>query len=196
MSAAKLGPRRTERQRSDEAVELLQAIPREGRADVSVNIQVPAIGQRAEEGVPAEGVGEQAIEEAAQAIEDAEQAVDGVEQGVEVGEQVIQAEEHPIEQEDGQVPQRGADLARWQCTICLDEARNAVVTTCGHLSCWGCPYGWVTEGTMGQCCPLCRSRINIFRSTPIYGSETDDAGQAEGIPQRPGAVYVPRRELP
>ena len=25
---------------------------------------------------------------------------------------------------------------KWECKVCMDEAKDAVVTRCGHLYCW------------------------------------------------------------
>ena len=31
---------------------------------------------------------------------------------------------------------------KWECKICIEEAKEAVVTKCGHLFCWACIYEW------------------------------------------------------
>ena len=29
---------------------------------------------------------------------------------------------------------------KWECKICMEEAKDAVTTRCGHLFCWPCIY--------------------------------------------------------
>ncbi|KAK2441252.1 RING/U-box superfamily protein [Trifolium repens] len=39
----------------------------------------------------------------------------------------------------------------YDCNICLDLAKDPVVTLCGHLFCWPCLYRWLylrSSGTM------------------------------------------------
>jgi E3 ubiquitin-protein ligase RNF5 len=31
----------------------------------------------------------------------------------------------------------------YECNICLESARDPVVTQCGHLYCWKCIYEWI-----------------------------------------------------
>jgi E3 ubiquitin-protein ligase RNF5 len=33
----------------------------------------------------------------------------------------------------------------FECNICLDTAKDAVVSMCGHLFCWPCLHQWLGE---------------------------------------------------
>lgn len=33
----------------------------------------------------------------------------------------------------------------FECNVCLDLAKDPVVTVCGHLYCWRCLYRWSSE---------------------------------------------------
>ncbi|KAF5728676.1 E3 ubiquitin-protein ligase RMA1H1-like [Tripterygium wilfordii] len=87
----------------------------------------------------------------------------------------------------------------FDCNICLDFAREPVVTLCGHLYCWPCIYKWLhvqsaslTSDEHPQC-PVCKADISHTTMVPLYGR--GQAGEAEGrtpfrdmiIPPRPAA---------
>ncbi|XP_018497092.1 E3 ubiquitin ligase rnf-5-like [Galendromus occidentalis] len=128
--------------------------------------------------------------------EEQEEQAGGEQEEVVAQGQDLQAEIEPqVNEIGGEEPVRAQpESTRWRCTVCMDEARNAVVTTCGHLSCWTCLCRWVAEGTAGECCPVCRSEIRLERSIPIFGTETDEDVEGEDMPPRPRALYVPRDE--
>uniref|UniRef100_A0A251V800 E3 ubiquitin-protein ligase RMA n=2 Tax=Helianthus annuus TaxID=4232 RepID=A0A251V800_HELAN len=57
-----------------------------------------------------------------------------------------------------------------ECNICLDAARDPVVTLCGHLYCWPCIYKWLHIQTDKQPkCPVCKTRISNTSLVPLYG---------------------------
>ena len=39
--------------------------------------------------------------------------------------------------------QEEEDNRSFECNICLDVARNAVISLCGHLFCWPCLHQWL-----------------------------------------------------
>ncbi|XP_018497174.1 uncharacterized protein LOC108865032 [Galendromus occidentalis] len=173
------GPQRVESRQSEQALEVLQAILRAGRANVTVRILRQAASEqpgRVEErvlenqDVPEEEAAEWPVEFEEQNWEDQEQAAEGVEP----------------------VGDRRPGPERWQCLICLDEANNAVVTPCGHLMCYECCYRWYQESRRGSC-PARRSDFEIEDLRPVLGTEPEDEGE-EGIPPRPRGVYIPREE--
>ncbi|CAA2979645.1 E3 ubiquitin-protein ligase RMA1H1-like [Olea europaea var. sylvestris] len=83
----------------------------------------------------------------------------------------------------------------FDCSICLDFARDPVVTLCGHLYCWPCIYKWFQSASLESDqhlprCPVCKTEISDKTMVPLYGrgqclSETEDKG--ENIPPRPPA---------
>ena len=45
---------------------------------------------------------------------------------------------------DGKIKQRkSAPKALWECNICLETAKEPVITQCGHLYCWPCIHKYV-----------------------------------------------------
>lgn len=53
--------------------------------------------------------------------------------------------------------------------ICLDTARDAVLSLCGHLFCWPCIHRWL-ETPPGHCtCPVCKGALSREKLVPIYG---------------------------
>jgi len=59
----------------------------------------------------------------------------------------------------------GAERARRNCTLCLEERTASASTECGHLFCWSCIVGWAREKAE---CPLCRQSISLTRILPVY----------------------------
>ncbi|KAK9077494.1 hypothetical protein SSX86_005831 [Deinandra increscens subsp. villosa] len=87
-----------------------------------------------------------------------------------------------------------------ECNICLDSARDPVVTLCGHLYCWPCIYKWLHVQTDKQPkCPVCKAHVSSSSLVPLYGrgnsaasnepeSELKRAHQSElVVPSRPSA---------
>ncbi|XP_028799252.1 E3 ubiquitin-protein ligase RMA1H1-like isoform X2 [Neltuma alba] len=95
----------------------------------------------------------------------------------------------------------------FDCNICLDFAREPVVTHCGHLYCWPCIYKWLhlqtetlTSDEHPQC-PVCKACISSTTIIPLYGrgqaslaqSERHDEKESDldiSIPPRPPAASV------
>ncbi|KAM0912056.1 hypothetical protein ACQ4PT_013056 [Festuca glaucescens] len=46
--------------------------------------------------------------------------------------------------------------ACFECNICLDAAKEPVVTPCGHLFCWPCLYQWLHGHSTHSECPVCK----------------------------------------
>ncbi|TGZ68893.1 hypothetical protein CRM22_004033 [Opisthorchis felineus] len=71
----------------------------------------------------------------------------------------------------------------FECHICLDSARDAVVSMCGHLFCWPCLYQWLETS---KSCPVCKSAISQDRVVPLYGRGSDHTRDPRSkIPPRP-----------
>jgi hypothetical protein len=83
--------------------------------------------------------------------------------------------------------------ASFTCTVCLDTAKEPVVTKCGHLFCWPCLYRWAETyagtGAHGVvACPVCKGGIDVHRQgdvIPLRGTtdEAHDAQPASSGPQ-------------
>ncbi|PAV65250.1 hypothetical protein WR25_06654 [Diploscapter pachys] len=86
---------------------------------------------------------------------------------------------------DGNGDERKDDNSRFECNICLDTARDAVVSLCGHLFCWPCLVQWLDTRPNRQLCPVCKSAIDKDKVIPIYGRGGDNKDPREKIPPRP-----------
>ncbi|XP_028911245.1 E3 ubiquitin-protein ligase RNF5 [Ornithorhynchus anatinus] len=73
---------------------------------------------------------------------------------------------------DGTNRERGGGAgaaAAFECNICLETAREAVVSLCGHLYCWPCLHQWLETRPDQQECPVCKARISREKVVPLYG---------------------------
>nr|XP_057903554.1 E3 ubiquitin-protein ligase RNF5 [Doryrhamphus excisus] len=61
------------------------------------------------------------------------------------------------------------DRATFECNICLDTARDAVISMCGHLFCWPCLHQWLETRPSRQQCPVCKAGISRDKVIPLYG---------------------------
>lgn len=59
------------------------------------------------------------------------------------------------------------DDSVFECNICLDTAKDAVVSMCGHLFCWPCIHQWMNG--YRNTCPVCKSSISKEKVIPLYG---------------------------
>lgn len=76
--------------------------------------------------------------------------------------------------------------SQYECNICLDVARDAVISMCGHLFCWPCLHKWLETRPTSQTCPVCKSAISKEKVIPLYGrNSTDKQDPREKIPPRP-----------
>ncbi|OMO68938.1 Zinc finger, RING-type [Corchorus olitorius] len=86
------------------------------------------------------------------------------------------------------------DGSFFDCNICLDLAREPVVTCCGHLFCWSCLYRWLHVHSDAKECPVCKGEVAVKTLTPIYGrgNITHEPEEDSGlkIPPRPTARRV------
>eukprot|EP01071_Lankesteria_metandrocarpae_P008202 Lankesteria_metandrocarpae@DN4901_c0_g1_i1.p2 len=77
----------------------------------------------------------------------------------------------------------------FECNICFDDAKNPVVTKCGHLFCWLCLHGWIRRGDMDVVeCPVCKAAVSKTTVIPLYGRGSDNVDPRTKnceTPQRP-----------
>ncbi|XP_030053145.1 E3 ubiquitin-protein ligase RNF5 [Microcaecilia unicolor] len=68
----------------------------------------------------------------------------------------------------GTEPEREAGTT-FECNICLETARDAVISLCGHLFCWPCLHQWLETRPDRQECPVCKAGISRDKVIPLYG---------------------------
>ncbi|MCO5563756.1 hypothetical protein L7F22_017403 [Adiantum nelumboides] len=56
----------------------------------------------------------------------------------------------------------------FDCSICLEESQEPVVTMCGHLFCWSCLHQWITIHSVLEECPVCKTCVKD-KIIPLYG---------------------------
>ncbi|WIA08967.1 hypothetical protein OEZ86_011555 [Tetradesmus obliquus] len=82
------------------------------------------------------------------------------------------------------------DAGLFECNICLEMAKEPIVTLCGHLFCWPCLFRWVQMQNFSRNCPVCKAGVEVDKVIPIYGrgSEFDprqEAIKVQPVPPRP-----------
>lgn len=80
------------------------------------------------------------------------------------------------------------DDSAYVCNICLDIAKEAVVSLCGHLYCWGCLLTWLETRPHRQLCPVCKAAISREKVIPLYGRNSEKQQDPRNkTPPRPQA---------
>ncbi|XP_013921099.1 PREDICTED: E3 ubiquitin-protein ligase RNF5 isoform X2 [Thamnophis sirtalis] len=70
---------------------------------------------------------------------------------------------------DGEPEGSNRDHSAFECNICLEPAREAVIGLCGHLYCWPCLHQWLETRPERQECPVCKAGISRDKVIPLYG---------------------------
>lgn len=89
---------------------------------------------------------------------------------------------------DGKMDGNCGCKSSFECNICLEAAKEPVVTPCGHLFCWPCLYQWLHGHSAHSECPVCKGEVLEVNVTPIYGrggGERD--ASSNDVPPRPHA---------
>ncbi|XP_075054402.1 E3 ubiquitin-protein ligase RNF5-like, partial [Mixophyes fleayi] len=63
----------------------------------------------------------------------------------------------------------GSPGTAYESNICLETAREPVVSVCGHLYCWPCLHQPLETRPGHQNCPVCKVWISRENVIPIYG---------------------------
>ncbi|XP_061553447.1 E3 ubiquitin-protein ligase RNF185 [Phycodurus eques] len=80
----------------------------------------------------------------------------------------------------------GNQDSTFECNICLDTAKDAVISLCGHLFCWPCLHQWLETRPSRQVCPVCKAGISRDKVIPLYGrGSTGQQDPREKTPPRP-----------
>lgn len=78
------------------------------------------------------------------------------------------------------------DDSMYECNICLDTAKDAVVSLCGHLFCWPCLHQWLETRPNCKLCPVCKAAIGKDKVIPLYGrNSTKQEDPRNKVPPRP-----------
>ncbi|XP_022896523.1 probable GPI-anchored adhesin-like protein PGA55 [Olea europaea var. sylvestris] len=82
----------------------------------------------------------------------------------------------------------------YDCNICLEVAREPVLTCCGHLFCWVCFYQVSYIDSTSKECPVCKGEVSDSTVIPIYGNgDSEPVAELESglkIPPRPKAQRI------
>lgn len=88
----------------------------------------------------------------------------------------------------------------FECNICLETARDSVVSMCGHLFCWPCLYQWMySTDSVTQShdtCPVCKAAISRDKIIPIYGRGGDESNRQDPRDKLPPRPAGQRTEIP
>lgn len=76
------------------------------------------------------------------------------------------------------------EISDYECSICLDTAKEPVVSKCGHLFCWPCIYSW---NQLKKTCPNCNNFLENEKDfVPIYNKNQNKSNTNRfKIPERP-----------
>ncbi|XP_031549836.1 E3 ubiquitin-protein ligase RNF185-like [Actinia tenebrosa] len=78
--------------------------------------------------------------------------------------------------------------ANFECNICLDTAKDAVISLCGHLFCWPCLHRWLETRPNKSVCPVCKAGISKDKVIPLFGRGSNSKQDPrEKMPPRPQA---------
>ena len=92
----------------------------------------------------------------------------------------------PEEGSGGQAPEEDKEENRaFECNICLDTAKDAVISMCGHLFCWPCLHQWLETRPNRQICPVCKAGISRDKVIPLYGRGGEGKDPRDTVPPRP-----------
>jgi len=77
------------------------------------------------------------------------------------------------------------DASSFECNICLDTAKDPVISMCGHLFCWPCLHQWLETRPTRQVCPVCKSAISKEKVIPVYNRGGENKDPRDKVPPRP-----------
>ena len=92
--------------------------------------------------------------------------------------------------------QSGNTNNNFECTICLETAKEPVLTKCGHMYCWPCIYNWLNSKGGKAKCPNCKNLITKDDLIPVYTNDEnkENTNRFKNIPKRPKAERNPNSD--
>lgn len=93
--------------------------------------------------------------------------------------------EDPLGSGASGVGEKSSQDGNFECNICLDSAKDAVVSYCGHLFCWPCLHQWLETRPNRQVCPVCKAAISKEKVIPLYGRGSSKQDPRDKLPPRP-----------
>lgn len=89
------------------------------------------------------------------------------------------------------------DDSIFECNICLDTAKDAVVSLCGHLFCWPCLHQWLETRPTRKLCPVCKAAISKEKVIPLYGRGSNQQQDPRTkVPPRPAGQRTEPEQQP
>eukprot|EP00056_Hartaetosiga_gracilis_P004223 m.72684 g.72684 ORF g.72684 m.72684 type:complete len:276 (-) comp11751_c0_seq1:113-940(-) len=104
------------------------------------------------------------------------------------GENEGKEKEKEKEKDDEDEGEDNTTPSSFSCRICLDTARDPVVTRCGHLYCWPCLHEWLSQK---EECPVCKAGVTKENIIPLYITEETTDPREQEVPTRPQAERPP-----
>ncbi|EDW40028.1 GL22918 [Drosophila persimilis] len=90
-----------------------------------------------------------------------------------------------------------SDESLYECNICLDTAKDAVVSMCGHLFCWPCLHQWLLTRPSRKLCPVCKAAVDRDKVIPLYGrNSTRQEDPRNKVPPRPAGHRTEPEPVP
>ncbi|KAF9607720.1 hypothetical protein IFM89_038604 [Coptis chinensis] len=89
--------------------------------------------------------------------------------------------------------EQGNGMANFDCNVCLDVAKEPVVTSCGHLFCWPCLYQWLHIHCDHRECPVCKGEVTEADITPIYGRGNSEKESGREGKEVDSSLKIPPR---
>ncbi|XP_034649859.1 E3 ubiquitin-protein ligase RNF185 [Drosophila subobscura] len=90
-----------------------------------------------------------------------------------------------------------AEESLYECNICLDTAKDAVVSMCGHLFCWPCLHQWLLTRPSRKLCPVCKAAVDKDKVIPLYGrNSTRQEDPRNKVPPRPAGLRTEPEPAP
>ncbi|TKY68201.1 E3 ubiquitin-protein ligase RMA2 [Spatholobus suberectus] len=81
----------------------------------------------------------------------------------------------------------------FDCNICLEMARDPVLTCCGHLFCWPCFCQLAYVYSNAKECPVCKGEVTETGIIPIYGNASAGGNCELGL--KGAGLRVPPRPI-
>lgn len=117
---------------------------------------------------------------------DSKQNTTGVESKGNSSEEGTTTDNKGCNKNDDGVKDEKNDESMFECNICLDTAKDAVVSLCGHLFCWPCLHQWLETRPSRKLCPVCKAAISKEKVIPLYGRNSSKQEDPRNkVPPRP-----------